>query len=233
MSRSRPTQNTPHPCVRWFEWSGSNGVLKYYDKDEKTEKTIPDGFVCMVLDDLSAVRGWDETSESSITSNEVRDTRSDVMVVKSFKGGEIAHGLYKDIRDRVASKGGHYVSNIYVAFKLDGQLQLGCLQLKGAALNSWVDFKKEHKKEIEKKALKFAGVEEGKKGSVKFKTPKFALIDITTETDAMATEVDKKLQEYLDTYLAKKPSQATESQTGLPPSTDSVAGDSLEDDIPF
>ena len=37
MSRSNPTDNTPNPAVRWFEWNGEQGGIRYYDKDKKTQ----------------------------------------------------------------------------------------------------------------------------------------------------------------------------------------------------
>ena len=36
MSRSNPTENTnPNPAVRFFEWNGEGGAVRYYDKTAK------------------------------------------------------------------------------------------------------------------------------------------------------------------------------------------------------
>ena len=89
----------------------------------------------MLLDQLGGVRGWHEASESGIYSNEVKDTRQDMLVVKAFKGGILAEGIYKDIKDRVNALGGQFVANCYLAFKDDaGPLEhrLSAIQGRGA-----------------------------------------------------------------------------------------------------
>ena len=37
MSRSNPVENSPNPATRWFEWDGSAGGLRYYDKEAKQQ----------------------------------------------------------------------------------------------------------------------------------------------------------------------------------------------------
>lgn len=40
------------------------------------------------------------------------------MIVKPFKGNEIARGLYKDIKEKAKAAGGHYVKSIYITPKM-------------------------------------------------------------------------------------------------------------------
>jgi len=230
MSRSNPTSNNPHPCTRWFEFSGQSGTLKYYDKEKKENVDVPLPVTFLWLDETATVRGWHDPSESGIVSNEVRDTRSDVMVVRAFKAGELCHGLYAQIRDRVGNLGGHYSANVYLGYReaADGPLKLGCLQLKGAALNAWVDFKKANLAAVCKGAVSITCTKDGKKGSVKFKTPVFATKEIKPETNEEATELDKVLQTYLISYFARTKAE----QASAPPAPEVPATQFPEYDTP-
>lgn len=220
MSRSEPTQNNPHPCQRWFEWDGGKGGISYYDKGIKETVNVALPFVFLYLDETATIRGWHDSSQSGIMSNEVRDTRSDVMVVRAFKGGELCHGLYASIRDKVGNLGGHFSTNLYLGFKDNGQLRLGCLQLKGAALNQWVEWKKANLKALSTEAICIAEMKAGKKGSVNFQTPVFSTKPVSQETNDQAMELDKGLQAYLKAYFARTKTAQAEAVTPPPPAVD-------------
>lgn len=207
MSRSNPVESIPNPCQKWISWGGKNGDLKYYDKEAKINISVPLPFTFILLDVLATVKGWHDATESGIFSNEIRDTRAETMVVKSFGGEEIAEGFYKDIRDKVIAAGGRYTTSLYLAFKDEGKLILGNLQFKGAALSAWMDFSKENQVDLYKKAITIDGSTDGKKGSVVFKTPTFKLIDISDTTNEEATNLDKELQTYLHSYFKRTKSE--------------------------
>lgn len=215
MSRSNPTETSPNPCHKWLEWSGKNGNIKYYDKESKTNVSVPFPFTFVLLDVLSCIKGWHDATESGIFSNEVRDTRAETFIVKSFGGQEIAEGFYKSISDRVKASGGHFSGSIYLAFKDEGRLIMGNLQLKGAALFAWSDFQKANQAAIYKKAITITGSTEGKKGSVTYQAPTFGLIDLLPETNEEATKLDEKFQQYLSGYFKRTRSE----QVAQPPAT--------------
>jgi hypothetical protein len=205
VSRSNPHENgTPNPAKRWFEWTGEKGIVRYYDKAKETNVDVGSDFTFLLLDELACVRGWHDASDSGIYSNEVKDTRQDVLVVKSFKGGPIAEGLYKDIKDRVNNAGGAFNANCYIAFKDEaGELQIGSLRFKGAALGAWMEFRKEHRADLYKKAVRIDGYTEGQKGRVVFRVPQFKVVSISEATDNTAKGLDAELQEFLAGYLKK------------------------------
>lgn len=213
MSRSQPTDRSNNPATRWFEWDGENGGVRYYNKAEGKNIEIGDKMTFILLDELATVKGWHNDSDSGIYANEVRDTVQESLVVKAFKGGVIAQGFYRQIRDRIAAAGGKFVNNCYIAYKSNGELQIGSLQFKGAALNSWVEFKKAHRADLYKKAIAINGVETGKKGKITYCTPVFALREINEQTDNEAKALDGKLQEYLKSYFARTRSE----QVAQPP----------------
>jgi len=252
MSRSNPTDGVRNPATRWFTWAGGGdqGYVEWYDKDTKQNVRVDGTFTFLLLDELSTVKGWHEASESGIYANEVRDLRQETLLVKSFKGGELASGLYTDIRDRIVAKGGHYHGSAYIAYKDGDGLKLGNLGLKGAALSAWMEFKKSapSKKNADGKSLKayfvdavmIAGFVDGKKGGTKFRTPTFALKPVSDETNAQALALDAELQAFLADYLKRPKAQAAQAPEAeepeeLPPPPKSAAQQlaEMEDDIPF
>lgn len=216
MSRSKPTDNSPNPATRWFEWDGATGNVRYYDKEAKENVVEGDKFTFILLDQLSTVKGWNDASDSGIYANEVKDTRSEPLIVKAFKGGVLAEGFYKNIRDKVIAQGGHFVSNCYIAWRDVDGLRLGSVQFKGSALRSWMEFTKENRADLYKKAVKIDGSVEGKKGKVVFKTPVFSLVPISAEADQQALELDHVLQGYLESYFSRTRTEQSEPHNDLP-----------------
>lgn len=209
MSRSNDEQIN-NPCTTWMEWGGATGNFKSYDKEKKEKVEIPFGVTFLLLEQLACVKGWHDASESGIYSNEVKDTAKQPMTVKAFKGGPIASGFYKEIRDKVVAAGGHFTANLYVAMKIDDEMKIASIQFKGAALNSWIDFAKKNKAVLFKKAITVDSVMVGKKGSVTFKTPVFALKEVSEATDQTAKGLDVELQDYLKKYFAKNTTEQVE-----------------------
>lgn len=241
MSRSNPNVNAPNPAVRWFEWNGEHGNVRYYDKEQKKNVDVALPFAFLLLDELASVRGWHDASASGIYSNEVKDTRANLLVVKAFKGGTLAEGLYKDIKDRVHTVGGQFVANCYIAFKHNGGLSIGSLRFKGAALGAWMEFRKSCRGDLYTKALEIVGFTEGKKGKVIFRVPTFTTRTISDEANTQAVGLDKQLQDWLKDYFTRRTNDQTEHATanGEPigeaaePPLDESYTVPTDDDIPF
>lgn len=247
MSRSNPTDGIRNPATRWFEWAGGDngGFVRWYDKEAKADVKIEGPFTFLLLDELSTVKGWHEPSESGIYANEVRDLRSDALVVKSFKGGELATGLYATIKDRIVAKGGHYHGSIYLAFKDGDTLRIGNLGLKGAALGAWMDFKKSapSKKGADGKNVKayfvdavtISGYEQEKKGGTTYRVPKFDLKIVSDDTNAAALALDTELQAFLSDYLKRPKGEAAKApqDDDIPVDESPRVVDTFDDDIPF
>jgi hypothetical protein len=239
VSRSNPSEHLSNPSTRWFEWNGEKGEIRYYDKDAKKDVDVPLPFSFMLLDELATVRGWHDASSSGIYSNEVRDTTQDVFVVKSFKGGILAEGKYREIKKDVNAEGGAYNANCYIAYKNGDGLKIGSLRLKGAALRAWMDFRKAHKADIYKKAIKIENYTEGQKGRVIFRVPEMKLTSIGPEADTQAKQLDKELQEFLNAYLRRNRREQAEATATHHVSDEEMASQMggpksiTDDDIPF
>ena len=203
MSRSNPNENLPHPCSRWFNWNGEKGNIRYYDKQTKQNVEVDLPFNFVLLDQLATIGGWSDKVQSGIYSNEVKDTRSEPLVVKYFKGGKFAEGLYAEIKDVVVASGGHFVLNCYIAFRDSSvdpdasDLELGSIQFKGAALSAWMEFEKKNRKAAWEQGVVIGGFKEGQKGKVVYRVPEFSIVEIDRDIDSEAAELDRKLQAYL------------------------------------
>jgi hypothetical protein len=239
MSRSNPTQNARNPSTRWFEWHGSKGQINYWDKEAKQRVFLNMPFTFLLLDELATVRGFHQASNSGVFANEVRDTRQETLLVRAFEGGEIASGLYANIRDRVKAHGGYFQASCYVAYKDGDALKIGNIGLNGATLSEWSEFKK-RTNGLYDGAVTIFGYEDRKHGATDYRVPKFALKATAPETNEAAKKLDTELQTFLAGYLKRprtdqtaKPAVA-EEQPPLPDAAPVAAGDGFEDDdIPF
>lgn len=208
MSRSNQIE-IKNPSTRFFEWKGEGG-FKYFDKSigEKGKNVdMPLPFTFLVLDCLSTIKGFSDADQSGFWSNEVRDLKTEPFTVRSKKG-ICAKGLYENVIADRRIIGAKYCQSVYIGY-LDGQdLVIGNLQLTGAALSSWIDFRKKAK--IYEGAIKVAKWIDCKKGATNYTTPVFEMIAVKPETDEKAKVLDKELQAYLTLYFAKNKEHVNE-----------------------
>lgn len=200
MSLSNNTE-LKSPATRFFEWSSSNKTVKWYDKDAKQNVLMKLPFTFIVLDMLSTVKGFSDADKGSIWANEVRDTRKDILTVRTKHGGIKAQGLWKeDIKNTVI--GAKYARSVYIAYKDDdGELVIGNFQMQGSANSAWIEFCKTAK--IYGVGIQITDSVKKTNGATTFYEPVFAVIEANEATIAEAVELDKQLQEYLKVYLGR------------------------------
>lgn len=199
----RTTQTSSNPATKFLQWKSNDKCLSYYDKEKKENIKVSLPFKFTFLEHYHTVKGWNDKTESGIYSNEVFLISKETLTVKSFKGGEIAQGLYTDIRNKVKNAGGVYHRSVYIMLE-DGSL--ANLQLKGSAVSSYSDFFKENQQHIENDTwVVIDSAQEGKKGAVKFTTPNFKLGNKTTPADEkLITTAANELQVYMNDYFNGK-----------------------------
>ena len=194
-------QPQSNPATMFIEWKSNDKAFEYYDKEAQKKVSIPLPFKFLVLDELHAVKGWNDATSSGIFSNEVKFISKEIMTVKPFKGNEIAKGLYKDIKEKVVAAGGHYVKSIYIMLE-DGTL--ANLQLKGLSVQAWGEFTQKTRNRLPEEWVIVKTAKDGKKGAVKFSTPEFAfersLSDAENEQADACFDI---LEAYLKAYLVK------------------------------
>lgn len=218
MSRSNKT--VENPADKFFEWDGTNGYIKYWDKDQLKEIQVQLPFHFLMLDILTTIRGFHKPSDSGIWSNEVCSL-DQIIKVKSFKGGLIATGKYEDIKDAVKAAGGKFARSVYIAYDENGEMKIGNINFKGASLGPWIDLeKKTGRRTLEEKAIVITGSTDEKNGKISYKAPIMKIRDVKPQANNHAIKLDKQLQEYLE-------KKVDESET-----TNISHDDSINQDVP-
>lgn len=210
------TENASNPTKKYLKWKGGLGVWEYYDKDNEKKVELDEKLFIVPLDELSTVKGWHDASQSGIYSNEIHKIKEEELVVRSFKGGEIARGLYNDIKGKL--EGGKYCKSVYaVLLNSKGEvIEPINFSFSGSSLSSWIDAK------IKVSEGNIITLEKNPevqtKGATKYYIPK---ITIHPRRDSILEEcksIDKQLQDYLSQY--KKSS--TEEPKGMSPNQEFV-----------
>lgn len=212
MSFSNPTLQTP--AKKFLKWKGGTGEIVWYDKESEKELPVAKPFRFLVLDELTTVKGYSDLHQSGIWSNEVRNLKRDTLYVKS-KGGEIATGTYEQIKDKLKAQGGKFARSVYIAYQEpvgeDYEWTIGNLNIAGAALGEWFDFRK--KANLQILGASITGQTEDKKGATKFFVPTFETWALEAIHFDVGNNLDKELQKYLKTYFERRDDADTEITT--------------------
>lgn len=234
MSRSNPSEHVTNPSTRRFEWKDGNVV--YYDKDKQQNVKVAKPFTFLLLDMLASVGGFHEPSNSGIYSNEIKAIGTATLTVKAGGKGKVIQlieGVYKQIKGDLAKMGGKFQQNVYIAFRDDGgELVIGTLKLKGAALSAWMDFGKGKRKELYEQAISVVGSENGKKGRVEYTKPVFSFAEMSAADNAAAVKLDEELQAYIGVALKRKPKPVEDERDSVEPNgggDDSFDGESFDE----
>lgn len=203
MSRSNPNESLTNPATKFIEWSGDKGEFKYYDKEKKEQVFIKLPFSFIVLDTLSTCKGFDDGTQMGYYSNEIRNTKTDILTVRNKKG-IVFTGLYENAKEKLGSKGLKYYQSVYVAIKEGKTLVLANLQLGGSGLSPFIEFSKENK--VTEIAVIVKTSTPKKKGKSNYFEPNYEVMPVSEATNKVATALDVELQEYLKAYLAKNAS---------------------------
>ncbi len=203
MSISKPRME--NPAKKFIEFSGKTGQFTYYDKSGERETwkdvEVKKPIYMIVLDELSTIKGYCKKTESGITSNEVHNITTDILRVRTFKGGLEAVGKYKDISDKVKNWGGKFTKSVYALLIMGKEkTELVNFQFKGSSLNAWIDkkFNTEKSGVIIKEELK-----EERNGDTVYKVPILNSLNITPALLELAIKTDSEiLQPYLKAYTA-------------------------------
>lgn len=184
MRKAEFVASSEKPAAKYLEWASEQGKFKYYDK-AKGENVLIDIPRFMVLMQFHTVKGWQDSSQSSIYSNEVKQIGTQEIEVKSFKGGLIAKGIYKEIKDRIVQAGGHYVKSVYIM--IEGG-EVWNLQLKGAVVQEWGEVFNKCQTRFADEWITLDKVDKRKKGRVEYTVPVFKFDGVNSDSDAKAAD---------------------------------------------
>lgn len=208
ISHNTEKSTSSNPTSKYLDWKSNDKSFSYYDKEagENVKVDLPLKFV--FLQHYHTVKGWNDASQSGIYSNEVYYIGSEPMTVRAFKGGTIAEGIYKDIKQDITNAGGKYHRSVYVMLE-DGTI--ANLSFKGAVVREWSDFMEANKNLVDNQWIEVKSAKDQKKGSIKYSTPEFTLgANLNAKDSAQADSVASELKTYLDAYFNKEEAQEPE-----------------------
>jgi len=154
--------------TKYLEWKGATDAwyFAYYDKEEKVNKPFKLGEFA-VKDIEYTVRGFDESTNSNIYSNDIKSFNDEVFVVKS-KGGELFEGRYKK-EDILA-----LWAKLHIKITALANGEEVVIYLKG---NNYFNFSKligrDGDVDTATTMVKIEGASDEKAGAVKYKAPIF------------------------------------------------------------
>jgi hypothetical protein len=190
------------PAQMYLEWSSDEKCFKYWDNVEKENKLVQLPLTFLVLKEFHAVKGWHDKSQSGIYSNEVKNISQEQIEVKSFKGGTLAKGIYKDIKEIIGNVGGRYVKSIYAMLK-DGTIVN--IQLKGSAVKEWGEAFNKGRSRLADEWVTISEANEMKKGKVNYSVPVFKFDHSLNDAE---NKLADEVYERLDSLLSNKRSEA-------------------------
>lgn len=226
MSRlERPTtvNENPNPAKKFLQWKSNEKCFEYYDKEAKEKVKVELPLKVLFLEHYHTVKGWSDSANSGIWSNEVYSIGSEEIEVKNANG-TIVKGIYKDNKATINNAGGNYYRSIYC---MTPEGEIVNLQLKGACIGGikkeksvsgkdalgWSTFYSGDKKTnikgvshlLDNQWIEIKGVAEGKSGSVKYSIPVFEVGEvITAKENNLANEAASTLQTYMNNYFGKE-----------------------------
>src|SRR4030042_4926151 len=215
MSFSNP--RLKNPAVKFIEFKGEAGIFQYYDKETEKNIEIPLPIYFVVLDELHTVKGYNKSLKSGVYSNEVRNIKDELMSVRVFKSDTKIVGKWDNIKGEVERIQGGYSKSVYAGLiTKDRPMEIVNFQFHGASRSPWFDYKGDK----EKKGVSIIGVVDSENGTVKFKRPVFKPINLRPVDIQQATELDKILQTYLKSYLARSEEEIADSSISDIPQDD-------------
>lgn len=217
MSVSNP--KLANPVKKFINWSGNvkNPNFFYYDKEKEENIYLKTPLFMIPLDELSTIKGFNKEDNTGIYSNEVRNTVKDVLRVRTFKGTDIARGIYKEIKGHIIAGGGKFAKSVYAILITAGEnkgkrnYELVNFQFYGSSLGPWiesnirVDSIQGIKLSIENEIQTV--------GTTEFYSPIIEKVKIGKQEAQAAVDFDKKLQNYLSQYFDDQKAEIVEEET--------------------
>ena len=200
MSISKP--KLENPCRKFIDFKSDKGEFFFYDKEKEESVKVPVPLYFVVLDELATISGYNKKNDCGIYSNEVHKTATEILRVKTFKGGESIIGLYNDIKDSIKALGGKYTKSVYaMLIHPDKSTELVNFKFRGAAFSAWLDKNVNATTSV----VSITGFTEEKNGNTTYQVPVFKSFKMTDEIKGEAILMDTVLQEYLTEYKLQQP----------------------------
>jgi len=224
-----------NPVVRYYDWSGTKGKWKYYDKAEEEEVLLDQHIHIVIVDTLSTITGFNKQFNTGIFSNEVRSLADENLKVMARKGNHLlCEGTYRQIK--AGMSGGKFAKAVYaVEIKAaeNGAVTFEPVKftIAGSALGVWFDKKIEPEWQI----ISLLPSNEDmcrENGTVVYYLPRIRKHKMQSKLVRGVTEAAQKIESYLE-YREKRIFEECVAQEELD-DTESAANDTPEEnDLPL
>lgn len=207
------TKGSENPSSKFLQWKSNDKCFAYYDKSISDNVQVKLPFKFQFLEHFHTIKGWNDSSESGIYSNEVKFISKEPLKVRSFKGGDISEGLYSETRLKIKDAGGKYYRSIYA---VDENGEIINLQFKGAVVSAYSDFMKENENKVEGNWILINKSEDKKKGATKYSVPIFEIGEsFTKDENSIADEKYLDIVNYFDRYTKNVEVETDEDEDAL------------------
>jgi len=221
LDRPVSVNENPNPSTKFLHWKSNDQNFEWYNKETKEKIKVKLPLKVLFLEHYHTVKGWSDSSNSGIWSNEVFSSMNEEMEVKN-SNGVIVKGIYSEHKVLINNAGGSYHRSIYC---MTEQGEIINLQLKGSAVGGINADKSEDGKDVlgwntfyggsKKKNIKGVShlldnqwieinlAKKGKSGSVTYSIPFFEVGAILTKKENdLANKSASILQEYMNEYFS-------------------------------
>lgn len=203
--RGNETNTVKSPAERYFEWSSKEKSFKYWNGEKNVNVKLP--FTFMVLDQRTAIGGFNPNKNTGNHSNEIEDLRSEKLTVWSGKEKVLDNKLYEEFsKEMFASFGGKFQKNVYIAFKEGKEYKIGVINFVGSSVGAWIEHSKDNK--VMEGAVTVGSSKEQKKMGNTFNTPVFEKTTTTEAAEKAVMDLIPGLKEYFDARGSKKSEKA-------------------------
>lgn len=201
----RDNHNKPvNPVAKYYKWSSKERSFSYYDKEAEMTIVVPElNFI--LLDRTAYISGYHQATSTGVISNFVKNTKEEILKVRTQKGMQIAEGLYADIKEKVQTQDGEYTVGIY-GWDTDNKEMIH-IAARGAVLGAMITAKPRMKDGFKYNA-KDSG-EELKNGGIKFFAPRFQSVSFDQDEYNIALNIGDVLAEYFKAYFASNGQEDT------------------------
>ena len=208
-----------HPSKFRISFKGDTGEWEIYNKATKEKSRVPsEKFVFMPLIRTSGASGYYQPAQMGYWSNEIQDSRSEVLEVMGNDKSVFVKGLWKQIKEKCNERNISFIANLYVAIKVDGAYAIAVIELKTTALVAFGDFSKSlitltgKSNAVYNTAVKVGKLTPKKNGSVNYVVPTFVAVPVSEGGMIESGKLADTCISFLEAYFEGSPEAEQQAQ---------------------
>lgn len=207
--RGDKNESAENPVSRYFEFSSPNKTFKYWDAEKKENVMVDLPFTFIGLDQRTAIGGFNPNENRGNNSNEIQYQDSERLTVWCNGKKMIDNKLYEEFSKEMASFGGKFQKNVYIAYKEGKEYKIGVINFISSGVGAWIEFLKEGNTTSKKGdfnqgiAIQVKEVKENKKMGKTYNTPVFSIVKTSDTAEKAVMELVPGLSKYFEDRSSK------------------------------